>query len=207
MTHESTPNKSKNIIQIVDTSDALFMNYGIKKITVEKICQQANVSKMTFYKYFKNKTDLVKYIIYFRLENKFEEFDRIITLTIPITEKLKRMIEWEIELYSDMDQGYIKEYSHFNPELTEFIQEYMQKSYKRFVDYIIDWQKNGDIRQEISPEFIIAVFDILQELFGDDNLKKLYPNNNEFTLELYNMFFYGILPRPYPYNEVVEKKG
>ena len=38
----------------------LFFKYGLKKVTIEEICAEANVSKMTFYKYFPNKTALVK---------------------------------------------------------------------------------------------------------------------------------------------------
>ena len=58
------------------------------------------------------------------------------------------------------------------------------------------WQKKGDIRPEIRPEFLIAVLDKLQELFGDDNLRKHYHDHVEFTHELHKLFFYGIVPRP-----------
>ena len=90
-------------------------------------------------------------------------------------------------LISDMSPEFIEEYIHVAPEL--------QKSYKRFMDYIVDCQKNGDIRPEIRPEFLIAVIDKLQEIFGDDNFKKLYNDHTEFVHELHKLFFYGIVPR------------
>ncbi|NOZ62096.1 MAG: TetR/AcrR family transcriptional regulator, partial [Calditrichaeota bacterium] len=43
-----------------ETAQDLFFRYGIRRVTVEEICRTAGVSKMTFYKYFKNKIDLVK---------------------------------------------------------------------------------------------------------------------------------------------------
>lgn len=96
---------------------------------------------------------------------------------------------------SEMSPEFIEEFIHFDSDLKEFMKEYYQRSYKRFLDYFICWQKNGDIRPEIRPEFFLTVLDKLQELFRDDNLRKLYRDHVEFTHELHNFFFYGIVPK------------
>ena len=44
--------KSAKSKLIVETATDLFMRYGVKRVTVEEICQTAKISKMTFYKYF-----------------------------------------------------------------------------------------------------------------------------------------------------------
>ena len=49
--------------QLLTTASDLFWKYGMKRVPIEEICKEANVSKMTFYKYFKNKNDLAKTII------------------------------------------------------------------------------------------------------------------------------------------------
>ena len=41
--------------QIVKIGKDLFYKYGIKRVSVEEICAKANVSKMTFYKFYNNK--------------------------------------------------------------------------------------------------------------------------------------------------------
>lgn len=196
MTGESKPKKSKKQSQIVETSEILFKRFGIKRVTVEEICQKANVSKMTFYKYFPNKVELVKYIWNQWYEEGIGKFDEINAMNIPVTEKLPLMIKWKMELISDMSMEFIEEYIHVSPELQKFMQEYLQKGYKHFSNYIVNWQKNGDIRPEIRPEFLIAVIDKLQEVFGNDNLRKLYNDHSEFVHELQKLFFYGIVPRP-----------
>ena len=53
---------SKKIGQLVTTAQELMMRHGIHRVTVEEICSDANISKMTFYKYFKNKIELTKSI-------------------------------------------------------------------------------------------------------------------------------------------------
>ena len=150
---------------------------------------------MTFYKYFTNKIELIKYFWNRWYEEGIEKFDEINAMNIPVTEKLPLMIKWKMELVSDMSTEFIEEYLHVTPELQEFMQEYLQKSYKHFIDYIVGWQKNGEIRPEIRPEFLIAVIDKIQEIFGDDNLRKLYSDHAEFVHELHKLFFYGIVPR------------
>ena len=40
---------------ILKTAHDLFWKFGIRRVTIEEICREANVSKMTFYKYFRNK--------------------------------------------------------------------------------------------------------------------------------------------------------
>ena len=65
--------------QIVRTGNLLFSKHGLRRVTVEEICREAGVSKMTFYKYFPNKLELFKHIwigwsdsIYARLQDMEE---------------------------------------------------------------------------------------------------------------------------------------
>ena len=196
MIEVTTRKKSKKLNQIVETSETLFMRHGVKRVTVEEICQKAMVSKMTFYKHFSNKIELVKYI----LNTWFEEFwgnaDEIITTDIPFTEKVELIFEWKLKLMAKMSTEFIEEFIHVDPELKEFMGEYYQRNYKRFRDLVVDWQKNGDIRPEMRPELFIAAIDKFQELFNDDNLKKIYHDHIELIRELHNILFYGVLIRP-----------
>lgn len=45
--------------QIVDAAGKAFDRYSIQKTTVEDICKEAAVSRPTFYRFFKNKDDLI----------------------------------------------------------------------------------------------------------------------------------------------------
>ena len=49
--------------QLIRTGKELFWKFGFRRVTVEEICSEAGISKMTFYKYFSNKLDLVKRIM------------------------------------------------------------------------------------------------------------------------------------------------
>jgi len=196
MTKKSGNKLPKKMRQIVETGEELFMRHGIKRVTIEEICQKASVSKMTFYKYFDNKIELVKYIFNRWLDEFKVTADKLMAVRKPFTEELGSIFQWKLDLVSKMSPEFIDEFLHLDPELREFMIDYNQRSYRIFRDLLIDWQQCGDIRPEIKPEFIIAVLDKLQELYGDDNLRKIYSSDIEFLQEAHDLLFFGVVPRP-----------
>jgi AcrR family transcriptional regulator len=51
--------------EILIAAKELFWKHGFKRVSIEEVCREANVSKMTFYKHFKNKIELIKYLLNF----------------------------------------------------------------------------------------------------------------------------------------------
>ena len=47
----SSPTFAKKQQHLLTTAETLFRSHGIRRITVEEICQKAGVSKATFYKW------------------------------------------------------------------------------------------------------------------------------------------------------------
>jgi AcrR family transcriptional regulator len=54
--------ESKKEVAILKAGREFFWKYGFRKVTVDEICKAAGVSKMTFYRYFKDKATLAKTI-------------------------------------------------------------------------------------------------------------------------------------------------
>lgn len=188
MRSTSTTKNSKKLDQIVETAEKLFTRHGIKRVTIEEICQKAGVSKMTFYKYFANKIDLVKHIWNNWIEEGFSKLDEIDAMDIPFPEKIELMFQWKAELVSKMSTEFIEEVLPIEFDKQKIMQRYMQ--------FIVHAQKRGDIRPEIRPEFIMAMIDKLDELARNDDLVKGYPSYLEFNRELKDFFWFGLLPRP-----------
>lgn len=188
MIGKSNPRRSKKEGQILETAETLFTHHGIKRITVEEICSKAGVSKMTFYKYFANKTDLVKHLWSSWVEEGFEKLDEINATDIPFPEKIELMFEWKSEFLSKMDTEFIDDFLPIKVEQERIMQ--------RFLQFIVEAQKRGDIRPEIRPEFLMAVVEKLSELANDNDLRKKYPSFIEFNREVKDFFYFGILARP-----------
>lgn len=55
--------------QIINSARELFKKYGVKKVSMEEIANNAGVTKKTVYTYFKSKADLINYFIKEELNN------------------------------------------------------------------------------------------------------------------------------------------
>lgn len=179
------PKKSRKQAQIVKTAEMLFTRHGLKRVTVEEICLKAKVSKMTFYKYFSNKIDLVRCIWDKWTDEGYAKLDEIDALDIPLPEKIQTMFKWKTDFISKISPELIEELIPLNLEHEKF--------FSRFMDFIARAQKRGEIRPEVHPKFLMAVLDKLHELGHDSELRSAYPSLVEFQREVKDFFWYGVI--------------
>jgi len=178
---------SKKETQIVETAQDLFMHYGIRRVTVEEICRRAGVSKMTFYKYFANKIELVRHLWHAWFDKGYERLDEIDVMDIPLPDKIQMMFDWKTDLLSKMSTEFLEEILPLDLE--------REKILRRFMEFIIRAQKRGEIRAGINPEFLMAVLDKLYELGDNEALRARYPSLIEFNREIKDFFWYGVIER------------
>jgi AcrR family transcriptional regulator len=182
--------------QIITTSKKLFWKYGIKRVTIEEICREAGVSKMTFYKYLKNKNDLVKQIIEHTLDKAMVKYRKIMQQDIPFIEKARQSIALKMEQTEEMSNEFFEDYFlHADPELSDFLNQKVTESIGIIMKDYIQAQKKGEIRADIRPEFILYFLNHMTEMAKDQQLLTLYKNPGDLVRELINFFFYGIIER------------
>ncbi|HEC92376.1 MAG TPA: TetR/AcrR family transcriptional regulator [Candidatus Atribacteria bacterium] len=188
--------ENQKLKQILATAQDLFFRYGIRRVTVEEICRTAGVSKMTFYKYFKNKIDLVKKLMEKIYDQAMAEYRQIMDKPIPYVQKIEETIQWKLEQQKNISQEFIKDYlSSDNEELLRFFHQKRDEMLKEILDDYSKAQEEGDIRQDLKPEFILYLLNKLTEFYQDESLLKMYGSPRELTKEVLNFFFYGILVR------------
>lgn len=196
MDRKKQPVKSRKYELILETARGLFMRYGIKRVTVEEICRTAGVSKMTFYKHFKNKVGLALFILNREFEKGLARYKRIMEQDIPYSEKAKEIIRLKLESSQDLSQEMLKDMmSSPIPEVAEMMQKITVENLKLFLDDLIRAQNKGEIRKEINPHFIIFMLGRMQEMVADEKVISLYKSAQALTSEIINFLFYGILSR------------
>jgi AcrR family transcriptional regulator len=196
MSNNKVPVKTKKYQLITETARKLFMLYGIKRITVEEICETAGVSKMTFYKHFKNKLDLALFVINNVFEEGINRYKRIMDRDVPFSEKAKEIVKLKLESTEDLSKEMLKDfYDSSIPEISEMMQKIAQANFKLLLDDMIDAQNKGEIRQDINLHFIIHMLGQMQEMATDEKLLSMYGSTQALASEFVNFFFYGILSR------------
>ncbi|MEA2005072.1 MAG: TetR/AcrR family transcriptional regulator [Acidobacteriota bacterium] len=199
MSKERKQTQSKKSIkfrQLVEAGRDLFWRYGIRRVSVEEICQASGVSKMTFYRYFDNKVDLALYIIKEMFREGEERYRDIISQKVPFSEKAREIIKMKLDISEGWSQEMMKELMQNTiPEITEFIDERRQENFKIFIEDLVSAQKKGDIRKDVRPEFILYFLNQVSDMVSDEQLINMYDSPKTLTAELINFFFYGILSK------------
>jgi AcrR family transcriptional regulator len=187
---------SKKKREILATGRALFLKHGFKRVTIEEVCAGAKVSKMTFYKHFSNKMELVKAIVIKMGEEAMDRYRKIMNRDIPFTEKIELQIQMKMEGTAEMSSEFMDDLLvHGEPEIMQFMSE--QRKYFLgivYADYI-EAQNRGEIRKDVKPEFIIYFLNHLNDMLQDETLINMYKDPNELAMELIRFFFYGVTHR------------
>ena len=188
MNPPSPTRRSSKREQIVATAISLFSAHGSKRITVEELCREAGVSKVTFYKYFPNKVALVRQIHDDWMDEGFRTFDEIDALDIPFPEKIDRMGRWKAEFASRVNADFIR-------ELID-VEHSAELGKQRFLRNIRRAQERGEIRPEIDLEILWLVLDKLGELFKDGSWETVTGDFATFQSQVRILLYYGMLTQP-----------
>ncbi|HDR67633.1 MAG TPA: TetR/AcrR family transcriptional regulator [Bacteroidaceae bacterium] len=191
-----TKKEPKKKTAIVQAADELFRQFGFKKVTVEEICEMAGVSKMTFYKYFANKNELIKYLWQKMINDSWAKLDELENNETSFQEKVQLILKLKEEATSTMGDQYIKDYLNIVPELQDFYNQILADVMQRFMKIIKLAQEKGEVRKTLRPEFFFAVVNQLMELTKNERLVDIYDNYTEFALEINNFLYYGLMPPP-----------
>ena len=185
---------NKKYQDIYGTAKDLFWKYGIKRVSIEEICKEANVSKMTFYKFFPNKIELAKTIMDDLIDSSLERLNEIIHSNKSFSEKLKALFLMKLEGMNDISMEFIKDI-HINQGtgLKEHMDKLQAKAISLIVEFYKDSQKKGYIRKEIKIDFILAYSAQIIKLMEDENLLSQYEQPQDLVIESMNLLFYGIV--------------
>ena len=181
---------------IVSAAKSLFWKHGIRRVSIEEICQDAGVSKMTCYKYFSNKTAIARYLIEDLFESGIKAYKEIYNSDIPYEEKVKKMLDLKMSNAHEMSQELLDDiYKYQDEELYNVIENIKKRMIGIYLDDIREAQKIGEIRNDVKPEFMLYFLNNLTEMLTDQRLVGIYPNPEQMIVEVMNFFFYGIMPR------------
>ena len=186
---------SKKRNQLLDTAKSLFWRYGINRVTIEEICSEANVSKMTFYNHFDNKNDIIKKILDKLYSDAMIEYRHIMDSDRKYKDKVADLYQLKLNATNEISHEFLNDlFGSGDEELMSFMNTKIQENLSVMVNDFISAQKKGEIRKDIKPEFINYFLNHMIKLGEDPELNSLYPSAQDMIMELLNFFFYGILP-------------
>ena len=100
---------NKKFQDIVATAKTLFWKYGIKRVTIEELCKEASVSKMTFYRFFKNKEALAEYLLVNVMNEWHAQYRAIMKQKSPFSSKINQIIALEQMAGENMEEEFFND--------------------------------------------------------------------------------------------------
>ncbi len=185
-TRESIKESTKNLI----------WEKGIKDTSIVDICKNADISRMTFYREYNNKNEIVIEIFSEHYQELTNKHLIILNKPIPFIERLNELIYIKLDFINNMSRNLINDLLHQkNPELKLLLEEQRQESFEILFQQIITEQKKGHFRKDINLEFLKYYINKLSEFMLDPNLISLFPDTSELIKEINKIFYFGILER------------
>jgi AcrR family transcriptional regulator len=184
---------NKKYQNLINTARELFFKHGTKRVTIEEICEKADVSKMTFYKFFRNKEDLATKILSELKDRIFREQDEIMNQNIPFMDKIKGIMNHFIKTSEQLEDIFLDEMWGANEAFMNFFSTLKNKSNQLMIDFIKKGQKEGVIRKSLKPELILYLAEVMENVMNSDQMKTIVPDPHERLDLMLNLTFYGIV--------------
>ncbi|WP_340153077.1 TetR/AcrR family transcriptional regulator [uncultured Marivirga sp.] len=180
---------------ILEGAKSLFMQFGLKSITMDDIARKVGVSKKTIYQFFSDKNSIVFKSVHEHFSDHRQEIENVL-------DNSKNSIEAMYRISKCM-KGQVEA---INPTVLYDLQRYFPRAHKRFLEFkntfikermigiLEDGVKSGYFRKEINPEIlIIQRIEQVQLAFNND----IYPRDKfdfkEIHEQLFDHFLHGIL--------------
>lgn len=191
MTTPEIANKSK--ASLLAAAKTLFWKFGLRKVTVQDICKEANLSKMTFYRSFKNKNALALELLEAISNKGFEDYTQIMAQQIPFAEKVEAIVAMKHESTQAISQEFLLEVTKsVDPAFQALLEVQREKSELAMRKDFAQAQKEGWIRQDLGLDAIFHLLGTIQEQLYDPAFMAMHQNTQEAIMVLTNFFFYGI---------------
>jgi AcrR family transcriptional regulator len=185
----------KPIVQkIMAAAKYLLFRYGTRKVSIEEICREAGVSKMTFYRHFKDKDDITLCVLQSHFTDRMNEYEGILKQDIPFEDKLKKILDIKIDNVKSINDEVLNEiltdkYSRIGKWLTELNIEETGK----IREFICSAQAKGEIRSDVKVELVLFMIEKTWDLLSDKKIQEIYESKIQMLRELNAVLYYGIL--------------
>jgi AcrR family transcriptional regulator len=180
--------------RIIEGSLELFLQAGIKSVTMDDIAKHLGMSKKTIYQVFKDKNELVIALIKKRLEDDEKDMAEIIGKSSNVIEEMINMMKCSEEIFSRANPIVIHDLQKYHPEAWKEFQNFKSEVIVRTLEELLTKGiAQGYIRPDIDVK-VLARMRVMEVEMGFNTA--IFPAN-EFNIwkvqqQLLEHFNFGI---------------
>ncbi|MEM1323681.1 MAG: TetR/AcrR family transcriptional regulator [Bacteroidota bacterium] len=172
---------------IIETATALFLQNGVKSITIDRIVKELRTSKRTIYQYFEDKTALLKACLYVYNNKVRAENEAIIKSSDNAIEAMGHLHQKIVRRAHQVNPNFFNDILYYYPGLLhESYKEAGNFAHRQLIE-LAEWGiEDGIFPKELDVEVVVKTVLAMQKMLKDN---KLFPAT-EFSKE---QLTFGIL--------------
>jgi AcrR family transcriptional regulator len=143
------------IDRIIQGGEDLFLQAGIKSVTMDDIAKHLGMSKKTIYHFFNDKNDLVIALVRKKLEEDECQINNIIEESANVMEEMINMMKCSEDIFGRINPIVIHDLQKYHPDAwAEFQRFKADVLVKTLEELLIKGIKQGFIRPEIDVKIL-----------------------------------------------------
>lgn len=184
---------SKSEKRLLETGRELFWKFGFRRVSVDELCSSAGVSRMTFYRYFQDKTDLAKAVFLQEVETAMNDFRVLMRSDKSGVEKVRLMLQLKAHSAKNISREFLQDfYQHNDTGLREFVEKLSSDVWNDTLSLLTENQQKGVFRKDLNLQFFLSVSQKFMDLAYDEQLISIAGGPEQLLLELTNLLAYGL---------------
>ena len=184
----------KKDIFLKQVATELFYQQGWRLTSVAEICRVAGVSRVTFYKYFPTKQDLVKSIFEEQKNNMRQEFDRLLATKADLATVIQQILTMQQESMATLySAAVLHDLNHDQDEtLQAFFRQMAQEKYHYMHYFFSTLQKRKSVRDDFPVILIDVLIQKMDEMIHSSVLQQHYAGKEQLFKDVLQLFLHGL---------------
>jgi|YNPBryantNP2012_1023418.scaffolds.fasta_scaffold00445_6 AcrR family transcriptional regulator len=182
---------SKKKQLLILSAQTLFCRHGIKRVTVEEICAQAGVSKMTFYKYYTDKMAIARAVLELIFNQSIQKFYELTAEPVPFQHKLEKLLVMITSQIHTVGSSFLEDLMATSCPLHDYFSALQKKTREMTIDFFRAAQEAGGISGEVKMPFLLFMLDRMSELVNHPEFIAMMPDMAERASALATQLFHG----------------
>ncbi|PIQ48826.1 MAG: hypothetical protein COW03_07915 [Cytophagales bacterium CG12_big_fil_rev_8_21_14_0_65_40_12] len=180
--------------KIIEKAGELYMQYGIRTVTMDDIAGQLSISKKTIYQFFKDKSELVNTVAGIHLKIEEQRFMGLTEAGDNAVHELILLSSCLRESMKEMKMNLMHELQKFYPKAWKMYEEFKGNVMKESIMGVITrGQKEGFFRKEINAELMaIMRIEQVQTFIIGNLLPRGTYSLEEVQMQLFDHFIHGL---------------
>ena len=179
---------------ILDAAEVLLLKYGFRRVAVDEICRNANVSRKTFYVYFANKEALTIQLLDKIIGKLTSEFIEIMNSDVSFADKMVSLMEMKLALGKQMSMDFFTDlFNASSDEVARYYKEKVEENIAIARLLFLQAQEKGEIRSELDIDFIMTMLNNQTDLCGKPEFRSRFKDSESMIKQMSELLLFGIV--------------